>query len=276
MRKALSVLLALVLAFTCLTLSGCGSKNKPTDDNIDMQDDTQVDTYIEDDNMTDDSSETYIEGDNTGDNSSEDDAENTENTGSDNSKVEKDADGLYVYKLCNESVEIHINTNVWDYIDSDNVWDATRMAEDLGFPTPVYWDKMINGFESENKIYEIIVYYKYELYEADSFDYALNSYDRFPGYSFHFTGGSEWSNRETKSDPADFGVEIYDEQFRERAKYGIKDTNVHKQGYMIGVSLETIVFTAAAMEECNGMIPDNTISDCLTIYLFDPNYYLLP
>lgn len=248
MRKALSIILALVLTFTCLALTGCGSKNDPADDN----------------------SDTYIEGDNTADNNSEADAENTENTGSDNSKVEKDADGLYVYKLCNESVEIHINTNVWDYIDSDNVWDATRMAADLGFTNPVYWDKILSGFESENKMYKVSIWNDYEPYKP-------NSYNLAPTDGFYIVYGSERGDGGSVNMDT-IGVQIYDNQFRERAQYGVKDTNVKDLGYMLGVSFETIVFTAAGMEECNGMIPESTIEDSLIIYLKNPSAsaFLIP
>ena len=177
---------------------------------------------------------------------------------------------MYIYRLCNDSVEIHINTNVWDYIDGDNVWDATRMAADLGFTNPVYWDKTLSGFESENKMYKVSIWNDYEAYKP-------NSYNLAPADNFYVGYGSEKGD----GDPArmsSIGAFIQDNQFRERAQYGIKDTNVHGMGYMVGVSFEIIVFTAAGMEECSGIIPESSIKDCLTIYLYDsnPRRFIIP
>lgn len=247
MRKIVSILLVLVLVFTCLTLAGCGSKNNTADNS-----DPQGDPYIEEGEPSDSEQSTPVK------------------DSSDEHNIKPDADGFYTYKICNGFAELRIKTNVWDYIDKDNVWDVTRMAADLGFTNPVYSQgKYLNGFESSDGIYKVWIWLENEN--------QVNEYNVFPSNHFEMGYGS---NR-TSDGPVNLNGESViirsNESYLKDCMFAI-DTAIYAADIMIGASFDYVILTAAAMEECNGMIDVSSITSALRMFKDNrsPGYYSIP
>ncbi len=126
MKKTAALFISMLLIF-CFSVSlvGCGSKNKQS-----SQGETNEIESIP--GLGESTTETNeIESIPGLEENTTETEDNVDVVDIDNKNPQKDSEGLYVYYVKN--YELHVRTNVWDYIDGD-IWSMDQMFEDLGFP----------------------------------------------------------------------------------------------------------------------------------------------